>query len=205
MPSPNVPFFFCKVTEDTLELSKKVEKSLRKLCDEMLVQRNGKNYVFLSHRQHRECHLILLSAICSKKMKPYGTALVISVKSVVNLLIKSKLMTCIVPFNAFYSALDDFIDHTHRIVITQAANNSRLDTFDVELLKVLFMIKHVNNFDGNVENLTTLMICKVTEDTLELSKKVEKSLRKLCDYEWIYLHKIGGILIKRHIWCAFAK
>lgn len=87
----------------------------------------------------------------------------------------------LVPFNAFYSALDDFIDHTHRIVITQAANNSRLDTFDVELLKVLFMIKHVNNFDGNVENLTTLMICKVTEDTLELSKKVEKSLRKLCD------------------------
>lgn len=87
----------------------------------------------------------------------------------------------LVPFNAFYSALDDFIDHTHRIVITQAANNSRLDTFDVELLKVLFMIKHVNHFDGNVENLTTLMIGKVTEDTLELSKKVEKSLRKLVD------------------------
>lgn len=87
----------------------------------------------------------------------------------------------LVPFNAFYGALDDFIDHTHRIVITQAASSSRLDTFDVELLKILFMIKHVNNFGGNVENLTTLMISKVTEDTLELSKKVEKSLRKLCD------------------------
>ena len=87
----------------------------------------------------------------------------------------------LIPFNAFYSALDDFIDHTHRIVITQAANNSRLDAFDVELLKVLFMIKHVNNFDGNIENLTTLMISRITEDTLELSKKIEKSLRKLCD------------------------
>ncbi len=87
----------------------------------------------------------------------------------------------LVPFNAFYSGLDDFIDHTHRIVITQAASNSRLDTFDVELLKVLFMIKHVNNFNGNVENLTTLMISKVTENTLELSRKVEKSLRKLCE------------------------
>ncbi len=87
----------------------------------------------------------------------------------------------LVPFNAFYSALDDFIDHTHRIVITQAAQNSRLDEFDVELLKVLFMIKHVNNFDGNVENLTTLMISSVSEDTLELKKKIEKSLRILCD------------------------
>lgn len=87
----------------------------------------------------------------------------------------------LIPFNAFYSALDDFIDHTHRIVITGAARNSRLDSFDVELLKVLFMIKHVNNFDGNVENLTTLMITSISEDTLELKKKIEGSLRKLCD------------------------
>ena len=87
----------------------------------------------------------------------------------------------LVPFNAFYSALDDFIDHTHRIVITQASRNTRLNNFDVELLKVLFMTKHVNNFKRDVENLTTLMISKVDEDRLELSKKVEKSLRALCD------------------------
>lgn len=87
----------------------------------------------------------------------------------------------LVPFNAFYSAVDDFIDHTHRIVITQASRNTRLNVFDVELLKVLFMIKHVTNFKGNVENLTTLMISKISEDTLELRKKVEKSLRVLCD------------------------
>lgn len=87
----------------------------------------------------------------------------------------------LVPFNAFYSAVDDFIDHTHRIVITTASRNPRLDAFDVELLKVLFMIKHVNTFKGNVENLTTLMISAISEDTLELKKKVEVSLRKLCD------------------------
>ena len=87
----------------------------------------------------------------------------------------------LVPFNAFYSALDDFIDHTHRIVITQASRNTRLNNFDVELLKVLFMTKHVNNFKRDVENLTTLMISKVDQDRLELSKAVEKSLRSLCD------------------------
>lgn len=87
----------------------------------------------------------------------------------------------LVPFNAFYSALDDFIDHTHRIVITQASRNTRLNNFDVELLKVLFMTKHVNSFKRDVENLTTLMISKVDEDRLDLTKKVEKSLRALCD------------------------
>ena len=87
----------------------------------------------------------------------------------------------LVPFNAFYSALDDFIDHTHRIVITQASRNTRLNNFDVELLKVLFMTKHLNNFKRDVENLTTLMISKVDQDRLELSKTVEKSLCALCD------------------------
>lgn len=87
----------------------------------------------------------------------------------------------LVPFNAFYSALDDFIDHTHRIVITQAARNSRLSEFDVEVLKVLFMVKHVNSFKSNVENITTLMVSRVTEDTLELRKKVEASFRLLAN------------------------
>lgn len=87
----------------------------------------------------------------------------------------------LIPFNAFYSALDDFIDHTHRIVITLASRNERLSPFDVELLKVLFMTKHVNAFKRDVENLTTLMISKVDQDRLELSKAVEKSLRVLCD------------------------
>ncbi len=87
----------------------------------------------------------------------------------------------LVPFNAFYSALDDFIDHTHRIVITQASRNTRLNNFDVELLKVLFMIKHINNFSKNLENITTLMISSINEDRLTLAKKVEASLRVLCD------------------------
>lgn len=87
----------------------------------------------------------------------------------------------LVPFHAFYSALDDFIDHTHRIVITQAVRNSRLNSFDVELLKVLFMIKHVNNFSKNLENITTLMISNINEDRLDLGKKAEASLRVLCD------------------------
>lgn len=87
----------------------------------------------------------------------------------------------LVPFHAFYSALDDFIDHTHRIVITQASRNTRLNHFDVELLKVLFMTKHVNNFKRDAENLTTLMISRVDEDRLDLAKQVEKSLRALCE------------------------
>ena len=85
----------------------------------------------------------------------------------------------IVPFNIFYNALDKFIDHTHRIVIKQAEENSRLQPLDVELLKVLFMIKYVKEIKANVENLTTLMISKIDQDRIELRKQVEESLTRL--------------------------
>ena len=91
----------------------------------------------------------------------------------------------LIPFHAFYGALDDFIDHTHRIVITQASRNARLKPFDVELLKVLFMTKHVNNWKRDAENLTTLMISRADEDRLVLAKKVEKSLGVLCEESFV--------------------
>ena len=85
----------------------------------------------------------------------------------------------IVPFNIFYNALDKFIDHTHRIVITQAADNSKLQPFDVELLKVLFMIKYVKEIKATVENLTTLMVSEIDEDRIALRKQVDESLSRL--------------------------
>lgn len=56
-----------------------------------------------------------------------------------------------------------------------------MNPFDVEVLKVLFMIKHVNNFKSNVENVATLMISSMTEDILELRKKVDASFRVLAN------------------------
>ena len=85
----------------------------------------------------------------------------------------------LIPFNVFYDALDNFIDHTHRIVIKQAEDNSRLEPFDVELLKVLFMIKYVKEIKANVENLTTLMVSHIDEDRITLKKQVEGSLARL--------------------------
>ncbi|WP_352415958.1 BREX system P-loop protein BrxC [Oscillibacter ruminantium] len=85
----------------------------------------------------------------------------------------------LIPFNLFYNALDKFIDHTHRIVITHAAENSKLEPFDVELLKVLFMIKYVKEIKSGVENLTTLMVSSIDEDRIALRKRVEESLTRL--------------------------
>ena len=85
----------------------------------------------------------------------------------------------LVPFSYFYDPLHKFIDHQHSQVISDAENNSRLDEFDVELLKVLFMIKYVKEIKANVDNLTTLMISNIDDDRIEVRGKIEESLKKL--------------------------
>lgn len=85
----------------------------------------------------------------------------------------------LVPFCYFYDPLHKFIDHQHSTVITQAADNSQLEEFDVELLKVLFMIKYVKEIKANVDNLTTLMISSVDDDRIEVRGRIEESLKRL--------------------------
>lgn len=92
---------------------------------------------------------------------------------------KDKDLGILVPFNVFYDSLHKFIDHTHSSVIIQAGENQILEDFDVELLKVLFMVKYVKEIKANIENLTTLMVSDIDEDVVDLRKKIEKSLKRL--------------------------
>jgi hypothetical protein len=85
----------------------------------------------------------------------------------------------LVPFNIFYNALHKFIDHTHSAVITKAGENQYLNAFDVELLKVLFMIKYVKEIKANIDNLTTLLVGNIDDDRIALKKQVEDSLKRL--------------------------
>lgn len=93
--------------------------------------------------------------------------------------VMNKNLGVLMPFNIFYNALDKFIDHQHRAVIIKALDNQHLDDFDVEVLKVLFMVKYVKEIKANLENLTTLMIGDMDQDRVDLKEKIEKSLQRL--------------------------
>ncbi len=91
----------------------------------------------------------------------------------------------IVPFNLFYDALEQFLDHSHKGVIIRAYDNEYLnpgkleDCFDVNVLKTLFMIKYVKEIVANLENITSLMISNIDDDRIALKDKVEQSLKRL--------------------------
>ena len=91
----------------------------------------------------------------------------------------------IVPFHMFYDALEQFLDHSHKGVISKALDNDFLnpshadECFDVNVLKTLFMIKYVKEIKANLENLTSLMVTHMDNDRMELAQKVEDALKRL--------------------------
>lgn len=85
----------------------------------------------------------------------------------------------LIPFSAFYETVEAFLDSNIRTVIIKAGDNERLNKNDVEVLKVLFLIKYVNGMPSNIENIATLAVDHIDNDKIELKKQIEESLKKL--------------------------
>ena len=92
----------------------------------------------------------------------------------------------IIPFHAFYDALENFLDHGHRGVIIRAYENDMINpehkekVFAVDVLKVLFMIKYVDKVVvANIDNITSLMVEGIYDDRISLKGKVEDALKVL--------------------------
>src|SRR5690625_639337 len=87
----------------------------------------------------------------------------------------------LIPFYAFYDTVSEFLQPTVSRVIERAAENPKLkdDPFNIQLLKVLFMIKYVKEIPANIDNIATLMVTHIDEDKLQLKEKIQHSLRKL--------------------------
>ncbi|WP_061100912.1 BREX system P-loop protein BrxC [Enterococcus faecalis] len=92
----------------------------------------------------------------------------------------------LVSLDQFYPSLEKWLNETENAkVIKQAEENTNIvsdgkDLFNVEVLKVLFMIKYVDqNIKPTLNNITNLMVRRVNEDKLALRKRVELALKIL--------------------------
>lgn len=105
----------------------------------------------------------------------------------------------LIPFNMFYDALHQFLDHSHKGVISRAMDNDYInpdkkeDCFAVNVLKTLFMIKYVKEIKANIDNITSLMIADIDTDRMELKKQVEEALKILSSQTLI--QKNGDIYV----------
>jgi len=114
--------------------------------------------------------------------------------------LKEKEMGVIVPFHRFYDALENFLDHSHKGVISKAYSNSYInpeqkdsEVFAINVLKTLFMIKYVMEIESNIDNITSLMIENIDDDRIELKGKVEEAIKILMNQ--MLVQKNGNLYV----------
>ena len=103
--------------------------------------------------------------------------------------IQDKDEFAVVPFYHFYSIVEKDLDHQVRIVFERcskaADNNEGIQPQDINVLKLLFLIRNIDDFAHNIENITTLMIDDIRVDKINLRVSVTKSLERLLNQNYI--------------------
>lgn len=84
----------------------------------------------------------------------------------------------VIPFYMFYEPLLDFIDHNHKYVFSIAKENVKLDDFDINILKSLFLIKYIPSIIPTINTVMALSISEI-DNLSNFKNKVLNSLKKL--------------------------
>ena len=96
----------------------------------------------------------------------------------------------IAPFYMFYDTLHSFLDSTIRRVIercqTAALNGDGIEEYDVSVLKLLYLIRYIDNdIKSTIDNITILMADNINVDKIALREKVRSSLDRLLSQNYI--------------------
>lgn len=103
--------------------------------------------------------------------------------------IEEKDELSLVPMYEFYGTLHSFLDTSVRSVIERAEkaanNNNGLTKEDVNLLKLLYLVRYIDDIKSNIENLTILMADRIDIDKIKLRESVKESLDRLIKQNYI--------------------
>ena len=95
----------------------------------------------------------------------------------------------LVPFFYFYDTVHSFLDSSIRLVIENcqkaADTNEFIEPQDVDLLKLLYLIRYVDDIPASIENIVILMVDDIRADKILLREQVRKSLDRLLSQNYI--------------------
>ena len=95
----------------------------------------------------------------------------------------------LVPFFRFYDTVHTFLDSSIRRVIERcqkaADNGLGVEAQDVDVLKLLYLIRYVDDIPANVDNIVILMADDIRGDKITLREKARKSLDRLMSQNYI--------------------
>ena len=95
----------------------------------------------------------------------------------------------LVPFWRFYDTVHTFLESAIRRVIDRCQNAADskygLEQSDVSVLKLLYLVRYVNDVRANIENISILMIDDIHADKITLRAEVSASLERLMAQNYI--------------------
>jgi hypothetical protein len=118
-----------------------------------------------------------------------GERSMLNVVQKVALDISYKEVGALASFDYFFDGISNIIRPELQTQITLAKNS--LDHFTIKVLKTLFLVKYVDGFSSNIENITTLLVDSLDVNITELTQKVKNSLSTLLSQ--VYIQKVGDI------------
>ena len=103
--------------------------------------------------------------------------------------IKDKDEYALAPFYLFYDTVHTFLDGSIRRVIERceraAADGNGIESQDVDVLKLLYLVRYVDDVKANLDNIVILMADDIRLDKIIMREQVRGSLERLMSQNYI--------------------
>jgi len=103
--------------------------------------------------------------------------------------VQGKDENAIVPFSQFYDTVHTFLESPIRRVIdrsqTAADKHEGLEQRDVSVLKLLYLVRYIDDIKANIDNIAVLMVDDIRTDKINLRLDIAKSLERLVAQNYV--------------------
>lgn len=103
--------------------------------------------------------------------------------------IQDKDEYALIPFSLFYDTVHTFLESSIRRVIdrcqTAADNKDGIEPYDVSVLKLLYLIRYVDDVKANLDNITVLMTDDIRADKITMRQTIQQSLDRLVSQNYV--------------------
>ena len=97
--------------------------------------------------------------------------------------VQGKDENALVPFSQFYDTVHTFLESPIRRVIdrcqTAADKHDGLEQRDVSVLKLLYLIRYIDDIKANIDNISILMVDDIRTDKITLRREIAQALERL--------------------------
>ncbi len=103
--------------------------------------------------------------------------------------VQEKDENALLPFYLFYDTVHTFLESAIRRVIDRcqnaADNNDGIEPQDVAVLKLLYLVRYIDDIKANIDNIATLMVDDIRTDKIALRASVTASLERLQSQNYV--------------------